>query len=74
MSSMFADYPPSADAQKGAGRRRRSASPKPKAKTVRKGSYESMTVEQLQKKAKKYGVAYSGLRKAQLISAIRAKK
>lgn len=59
--------------------KRRAASPSRKAaaapkKAVRKGSYESMTVEQLVKKAKKYGVVYSGLSKSKLIRAIRTKK
>lgn len=36
-------------------------------------SYEKLTVEQLQKKAKKNKIAYSGLKKAELIAALRKK-
>ncbi len=56
----------------GAKRRARSASPK---RAAKKGTrYEKLTLEQLCKKAKKYGVPYSGLKKSQLIRAIRSKK
>jgi hypothetical protein len=45
------------------------------AKRAKKGTrYEALTLEQLQKKAKKYDVAYSGLKKSSLIRAIRSKK
>lgn len=43
-------------------------------KAPRKGSYESMTVEQLKAKAKKAGMkGYSSLKKADLIKAMRAR-
>jgi len=53
------------------GAKRRSASPKRAKKGTR---YENLTLEQLCKKAKKYGVPYSGMKKSQLIRAIRSKK
>jgi hypothetical protein len=40
----------------------------------RKGTYESMTVPELQERCKKYKIKTTGLRKAELISALRARQ
>jgi hypothetical protein len=40
----------------------------------KKNTYEAMTVKDLQERCKKRGIKYSGLRKAEIIKALRSKK